>query len=294
MQGTVPYLGIFLTDLTMLDAALPDHLPGGLLNFDKRRREFRILAQIKLLQSAANCYNLEPDPAFVAWFDSLPLLSDDESYQLSCLVEPPSNSKRSPLRTTRAATELDLDTSSLASSGGNSYDRNCRRESLPRNGRMQHRAWQSTGSLLSALSLQRSPGMGMMSQCPPPAPSHAPDLKVIRVSLEQPQEASSSGQGLTLYKSILLSNGDHTNTVVRNALDKHGVEGDPDEFELAQQLPDSEIVFPASANVFYALSTAHALNFVLRPKKSEPPSPVGPKKFRKPFQLKKLLQPTGL
>lgn len=82
MQGTVPYLGIFLRDLTVLDAALPDVLPGGLLNFDKRRREFRILAQVKLLQSAANCYSLEPDPAFVAWFDALPILSDDERYTL--------------------------------------------------------------------------------------------------------------------------------------------------------------------------------------------------------------------
>lgn len=291
MQGTVPYLGIFLRDLTVLDAALPDVLPGGLLNFDKRRREFRILAQIKLLQSAANCYSLEPDPAFVAWFDALPILSDDESYRLSCLVEPPSCPRRSPCRTPRAKTELELDSASLASSGGQSCDRGGHRESLPRNGRLQQRAWQSTGSLLSALSLQRSPGRGMMSQCPPPAPAGAPDLKVIRVSLEQPQDATASG--LNLYKSILLSNGDHTPAVVRHALDKHGLEGDPDEFVLAQQLPDSEIVFPASANVFYALSNAHALNFVLRPKKAESASPaLGAKKLRRPFQLKKRLLPT--
>ncbi|CAN7991944.1 unnamed protein product [Ixodes pacificus] len=131
----------------------------------------------------------------------------------------------------------------------------------------------------------------MMSQCPPPAPAGAPDLKVIRVSVEQPQEATASG--LNLYKSILLSNGDHTPAVVRHALDKHGLEGDPDEFVLAQQLPDSEIVFPASANVFYALSNAHALNFVLRPKKAESASPaLGAKKLRRPFQFKKRLLPT--
>ncbi|EEC02235.1 conserved hypothetical protein, partial [Ixodes scapularis] len=343
--GTVPYLGIFLRDLTVLDAALPDVLPGGLLNFDKRRREFRILAQVKLLQSAANCYSLEPDPSFVAWFDALPILSDDERYTLpapwwvneyvqlpvvmpggasqlpkeesmqntqasgafflECCEEDDSTNfqvttdikcwKRDITNVRRALseakTELELDSASLASSGGQSCDRGGHRESLPRNGRLQQRAWQSTGSLLSALSLQRSPGRGMMSQCPPPAPAGAPDLKVIRVSVEQPQEATASG--LNLYKSILLSNGDHTPAVVRHALDKHGLEGDPDEFVLAQQLPDSEIVFPASANVFYALSNAHALNFVLRPKKAESASPaLGAKKLRRPFQFKKRLLPT--
>ncbi|CAN7991946.1 unnamed protein product, partial [Ixodes pacificus] len=54
----------------------------------------------------------------------------------------------------RAKTELELDSASLASSGGQSCDRGGHRESLPRNGRLQQRAWQSTGSLLSALSLQ--------------------------------------------------------------------------------------------------------------------------------------------
>lgn len=44
--GTIPYLGTFLTDLTMIDAAIPDMLPDGLINFDKRRKEFEVLAQV--------------------------------------------------------------------------------------------------------------------------------------------------------------------------------------------------------------------------------------------------------
>uniref|UniRef100_A0A131Z525 Ral guanine nucleotide dissociation stimulator-like 1 n=1 Tax=Rhipicephalus appendiculatus TaxID=34631 RepID=A0A131Z525_RHIAP len=283
MQGTVPYLGIFLTDLTMLDAALPDELPGGLLNFDKRRREFRVLAQIKLLQSAANCYSLQPDPAFVAWFETLPMLSDEQSYRLSCKVEPASSPKRSPLSSSGNA--VDGDTASLTSTSSQPQSGGSQ-ESLRRNGWTHQRPWQSTGNLQS-----------MMSACPPPTPPHDPDLKVIRVSLDPTLAAgqgspSGMNQGTTLYKSILLSNGDHTPTVVRNALEKHGLEGDPDEYELTQQLPDSEIVFPPSANVFYALSTAHALNFILRQKKSEPASPVSSKKSRKPFQLK-LKLPSG-
>ena len=48
--GTIPYLGTFLTDLTMIDTAIDNTLPDGLINFDKRRKEFEIIAQIKLLQ----------------------------------------------------------------------------------------------------------------------------------------------------------------------------------------------------------------------------------------------------
>ncbi|KAJ8357357.1 hypothetical protein SKAU_G00201510 [Synaphobranchus kaupii] len=80
MQGTIPYLGTFLTDLTMLDTALPDLVEGGLINFEKRRREFEVIAQIKLLQSACNSYCLTPDPAFLRWFKSQPQYSEEERY----------------------------------------------------------------------------------------------------------------------------------------------------------------------------------------------------------------------
>ncbi|XP_034386091.1 ral guanine nucleotide dissociation stimulator-like 1 isoform X1 [Cyclopterus lumpus] len=87
MQGTIPYLGTFLTDLTMLDTALPDLVEGGLNNFEKRRREFEVIAQIKLLQSACNSYCLTPEPAFLRWFKSQVQLSEEESYGLSCEIE---------------------------------------------------------------------------------------------------------------------------------------------------------------------------------------------------------------
>nr|XP_008520061.1 PREDICTED: ral guanine nucleotide dissociation stimulator-like 1 isoform X1 [Equus przewalskii] len=87
MQGTVPYLGTFLTDLTMLDTALQDYIEGGLINFEKRRREFEVIAQIKLLQSACNSYCMTPDQKFIQWFQRQQLLTEEESYALSCEIE---------------------------------------------------------------------------------------------------------------------------------------------------------------------------------------------------------------
>ncbi|XP_064283876.1 ral guanine nucleotide dissociation stimulator-like 1 isoform X2 [Passer domesticus] len=83
MQGTVPYLGTFLTDLIMLDTALQDYVEGGLINFEKRRREFEVIAQIKLLQSSCNSYCLIPDQKFIRWFRRQRHLTEEESYKLS-------------------------------------------------------------------------------------------------------------------------------------------------------------------------------------------------------------------
>ncbi|KFZ60590.1 Ral guanine nucleotide dissociation stimulator-like 1, partial [Antrostomus carolinensis] len=87
MQGTVPYLGTFLTDLIMLDTALQDSIEGGLINFEKRRREFEVIAQIKLLQSSCNSYCMTPDEKFIQWFKRQQHLTEEESYNLSRQVE---------------------------------------------------------------------------------------------------------------------------------------------------------------------------------------------------------------
>ncbi|XP_066466788.1 ral guanine nucleotide dissociation stimulator isoform X2 [Tiliqua scincoides] len=98
MQGTIPYLGTFLTDLVMLDTAMKDCVEGGLINFEKRRKEFEVIAQIKLLQSACNNYSFRQEDRFVAWFQSVERLSEAESYGLSCEIEPLSESASNTLK----------------------------------------------------------------------------------------------------------------------------------------------------------------------------------------------------
>uniref|UniRef100_UPI0037E8064A ral guanine nucleotide dissociation stimulator-like 1 n=1 Tax=Semicossyphus pulcher TaxID=241346 RepID=UPI0037E8064A len=88
-NGVVPYLGTYLTVLTMLDTALPDTMEGGLINFEKRRREFEVLSQIRVLQSSCSQYNLPHHPRIASWLQGHKLLTDQESYELSKQLEPP-------------------------------------------------------------------------------------------------------------------------------------------------------------------------------------------------------------
>ncbi|XP_050968602.1 ral guanine nucleotide dissociation stimulator-like 1 isoform X1 [Labeo rohita] len=88
-SGEVPYLGTYLTVLTMLDTALSDNVEGGLINFEKRRKEFEILSQIRQLQSSCAQYNLHSHPHIISWINSGIPLSDQKSYELSRELEPP-------------------------------------------------------------------------------------------------------------------------------------------------------------------------------------------------------------
>uniref|UniRef100_A0A674A116 Ral guanine nucleotide dissociation stimulator n=1 Tax=Salmo trutta TaxID=8032 RepID=A0A674A116_SALTR len=98
MQGTIPYLGTFLTDLVMMDTAMKDYTESGLINFEKRRKEFEVIAQIKLLQLASNNYSFTQDSFFREWFSGVERLSEAESYTLSCEIEPLSESSSNTTR----------------------------------------------------------------------------------------------------------------------------------------------------------------------------------------------------
>uniref|UniRef100_A0A8C6NQY0 Ras-GEF domain-containing protein n=1 Tax=Nothobranchius furzeri TaxID=105023 RepID=A0A8C6NQY0_NOTFU len=91
-SGVVPYLGTYLTVLTMLDTALPDTVQGGLINFEKRRREFDVLSQIQTLQTSCSLYQLPHHPVITSWFHGHKLLTDQESYEMSRQLEPPVDS----------------------------------------------------------------------------------------------------------------------------------------------------------------------------------------------------------
>ncbi|XP_035213055.1 ral guanine nucleotide dissociation stimulator-like 1 isoform X2 [Stegodyphus dumicola] len=276
MQGTIPYLGTFLTDLTMIDAAIPDYLPNGLINFDKRRKEFEILAQIKLLQSSANNYDIKVDPEFQMWFNSVQVFDEKKSYELSCLIEPPENTNFSNKRHIVGTVKSSVfkwghqkcdSSSSTSSSNGFCSEKSSVDINVPMKD-CDVKVSKSCSSLAIS-NLSSSPVSNGFS-------ASLQDSYIIKVSLEQ---QNCDIEGVNMYKSIMVSfwsrynpeyfnselnNSDRTRTVITNAMIKHGIDGDPDDYSLVQLIPGGEITFPESANVYYAVNPAHELKFVLR------------------------------
>ncbi|CAG2192120.1 RGL [Mytilus edulis] len=272
VQGTVPYLGTFLTDLTMIDSAISDKTEDGLINFDKRRKEFEVLAQIKLLQSAAQIYNFTEDKQVWIWFDAVRVYDETESHDLSCTIEPP---KEGATRLKKKSSSLSrppkLDGSKLAmfSCGLDDHSSICSSLDSPVSPTpgMSHSS--STSSLVSYDS-------------DPPTPFKSSDSCVIRVSLE-----SGIYSNTHVYKSIMLRNTDHTNTVIDKVLDKYGIiHGRHDEFCLLQQLSDGEFLIPDKANVFYAMNnTESELKFIARSKEDQQTRSLHRKRGRRKFRI---------
>lgn len=266
-HGTIPYLGTFLTDLTMIDTAIPDTVADGLINFDKRRKEFEVLAQIKLLQGAANAYHLPADAMFDRWFDSVPVFDDREAYRLSCQIEPQTNppkERRGRVAEGRGHRKNDSIASTGSSTGSQFYCETdgvngaWKRDSLERRtspARLSHGSSSSSlpsldASLSSANSGQKANGKaagGTGGAGPGPvAPRAGPDFYIIRVTFDS---ECAETEGVVLYKSIMLSNNERTPQVVRNAMLKLDLDGDPDSYTLAQVLPDRGELILIDANL---------------------------------------------
>ncbi|XP_065271981.1 ral guanine nucleotide dissociation stimulator-like 2 [Emys orbicularis] len=300
--GVVPYLGTFLRDLVMLDTAMKDELENGYINFEKRRKEFEVLAQLRLLQSVCRNYSVQPSPPFQRWLQALPPLSEAQSHSLSCEIELPGEAPtpQRPLKPTLVITHC----TELLSSVGNplvSWEGppGCSPDLLPPprgptqllSRLAQHMKWPSVSALDTApedvASLagglspptptgggfprghRRSASCGSAFPAPPTLEPGAPpsDCCIIRARM-----ALHNG---SLYKSILVTSQDKTPSVIAKVLEKHGQErGAAPQFQLVQLLPEGkELTFPPTANVFYAMNGS-SLDFVLRPKgPGEPPLP---------------------
>uniref|UniRef100_A0A0A0MWM2 Ral guanine nucleotide dissociation stimulator like 3 n=1 Tax=Papio anubis TaxID=9555 RepID=A0A0A0MWM2_PAPAN len=276
--GPVPYLGTFLTDLVMLDTALPDMLEGDLINFEKRRKEWEILARIQQLQRRCQSYTLSPHPPILAALHAQRQLSEEQSYRLSRVIEPPAASCPSSPRiqrrislTKRLSAKLSREKSSFPSwSPGNpsSPTSSVSPGSPPSSPRSRDAPAGSppaspgpqgpSTKLLLSPDLPRPPPLG--SPRIPLLAQQSSEARVIRISIDNDHG--------NLYRSILLTSQDKAPSVVQRALQKHNVPQPwARDYQLFQVLPgDRELLIPDNANVFYAMSPAAPGDFMLRRK----------------------------
>uniref|UniRef100_A0A8C3X4Y7 Ral guanine nucleotide dissociation stimulator like 3 n=1 Tax=Catagonus wagneri TaxID=51154 RepID=A0A8C3X4Y7_9CETA len=276
--GPIPYLGTFLTDLVMLDTALPDILEGDLINFEKRRKEWEILARIQQLQRRCQSYCLSPRPPILAALRAQHQLSEEQSCRISRVIEPPAASCPSSPRIRRRISltkrlsawrgqgsgqtpSLGLCVSPSVSPG--SPPSSPRTKDPPAGSPPA-----SPGPQGPSIKLPLSPDLpgprplALHSSGPrvPLPGQQGSEARVIRISIDNDHG--------NLYRSILLTSQDKAPSVVQRALEKHNV-AQPwaRDYQLFQVLPgDRELLIPDNANVFYAMSPAAPGDFVLRRK----------------------------
>ena len=98
-----------------------------------------------------------------------------------------------------------------------------------------------------------------LSHTPPPLVT--PSTLVVRVSI--------SSEANCCYKSILLNESERTGSVIRSALEKHGITSSPSQYKLVQVLEDSrQVEIPDNVNVFYALASLTSPMLTLKLKES--------------------------
>ncbi|XP_072873034.1 ral guanine nucleotide dissociation stimulator-like 3 isoform X3 [Chlorocebus sabaeus] len=265
--GPVPYLGTFLTDLVMLDTALPDMLEGDLINFEKRRKEWEILARIQQLQRRCQSYTLSPHPPILAALHAQRQLSEEQSYRLSRVIEPPAASCPSSPRiqrrislTKRLRNFPERKVHSLVGVPGTPHPpppvcpqglppqvpeaemlllavpRPLQGPRAPAPSPQHLQMSQVVASIPYCLQLPLSPDLPRPGPSPLGSPriplpaQQSSEARIIRISIDNDHG--------NLYRSILLTSQDKAPSVVQRALQKHNVpQSWARDYQLFQVLP---------------------------------------------------------
>ncbi|KFB43590.1 AGAP001238-PB-like protein [Anopheles sinensis] len=91
----IPYLGMYLTDLSFIEEGTPDFTPDGLLNFSKMRMIAHVIREIRHFQQTP--YKIDHIPKVTSYLlDTSLLLDDDELYHKSLQIEPRSSRLSAP------------------------------------------------------------------------------------------------------------------------------------------------------------------------------------------------------
>uniref|UniRef100_A0A8C7VYE9 Ral guanine nucleotide dissociation stimulator n=1 Tax=Oncorhynchus mykiss TaxID=8022 RepID=A0A8C7VYE9_ONCMY len=298
MQGTIPYLGTFLTDLVMMDTAMKDYLDGGLIHFEKRRKEFEVIAQIKLLQLACNNYNFTRNKRFRQWFSCVDKLTEAESRQPAssepgyCCAGSSHSKSFDQLRyapclggSSGGGRGDGADSLSVTSAGSSSSDVEEINISFISD---SPDFWESTSlssldasgvgsgsgsSSASSSSMSSTPVVGAGSRSHKRSVSGVSNYSSLSLPLYNQQvddcciiRVSLDVDNGNMYKSILVTSQDKTPAVIRKAMVKHNLDRErAEDYELLQKISEEkELKIPDNANVFYAMNSSANYDFVLK------------------------------
>jgi len=83
----VPFLAIYLGDLTIVEEGNPALVGDGMVNFQRYHQIASIIQE--LWQFQQDKYDFQPSPQILDWLYSFHMISDDDLYSLSLKLEPP-------------------------------------------------------------------------------------------------------------------------------------------------------------------------------------------------------------
>lgn len=290
--GTIPFLGTFLKDLEYLNAQNPKS-GKGMINVLQKRREFEIISQIKLLQHAAQLYNIKSNPEFKTWLQKQTVYSEEQNYNMSYAIEPRdidiegslNNGANRKSKTNSGL--LSESTDSLLSynktpqsdkkrfnsshSRHSSYGGNSNSELNPTSASNLLQSITSDSSIRNStdgyFTIQKSSKSSLSSD--------KMNVKVI-IEFNNPNEVLKNDERVVantvIYKKIYIKDSDRTKDVKKAILEKFFLDPETcDKFGLVQvfsQPNTKELPIGDNCNVYYAAKNVQDMQFVLRRRKS--------------------------
>ena len=82
----IPYLGVYLTDLTFIDDGNPSEYGDGMINFTKRQLVAGVLNEVLKYQQSQ--FDIKPEEPLFSFLKEFPALDADALYKLSLTREP--------------------------------------------------------------------------------------------------------------------------------------------------------------------------------------------------------------
>nr|XP_058143362.1 ral guanine nucleotide dissociation stimulator-like [Dasypus novemcinctus] len=276
IQGTVPWLGTFLTRFSLVDSAMQEYLDGTMVNFEKRRKEYQLVAELQQLQARC-CYDcLVPDGRFGAWFEAVEQLGQD-SRQGPDAESSGSSTAHSSIQLQggpdlSGGDAADSPLPHVAGSSGSAVEIHLdhvpeaqdSQEAKPgqptsASSRISSTVTAASGGTSSSSSIQtratRTSRKHRDSR--PRYKRHVGDHCFVRVAL-----AEDSGHKV---QSILVTDQDRAPAVIRKALEEHELAGEqPADYQLVQIISgDGTLQIPDGANVYYAMAPSPDYRFLL-------------------------------